>query len=437
MTSRSRRTLELHERARRRIPGGGHTYSKGDDQFPSNAPLLIERGRGSRVWDTDGNEWLDFGMGLRSVLLGHAYPAVLDAVRAQLERGSNFTRPAPIEGELAELLAEIIPGAEMSKFAKNGSDVTTAATRLARAYTGRPIVAACRANPFYSFDDWWIGKTETNAGIPQDVSNLTLLFDYNDITSLERLFAEHPRQIACVILEPVALEPPKDDFLRKVVELSHREGAVVCFDEMISGFRYHLGGAQTMYGVRPDLATFGKAIANGFSTSVLCGRADIMRLGGLEHDQERVFLLSATHGAETHALAAAIATINEVRHRDVPSHVARLGARLKAGINFASESAGLSGIVECIGYDASPVIVCRDRTRMVSWPLRTLFLQEMCARGILIPYVAISYSHQDEDIDHTIAAAAEAMQVYARAIDEGVERFLNGPAAKPVFRRYN
>lgn len=431
------RTDELHERARRLVPGGGHTYSKGDDQFPANAPALIERGEGCWCWDPDGGKWLDFGMGLRAVILGHAHPPVVEAVRRELSRGSNFTRPSPLEGELAERMASLIPCAEMTKFAKNGSDVTSAATRLARAYTGRDLVAACRDNPFYSFDDWWIGRTETSSGIPRAISELTLTFDYNKIETLEKLFADHPKQIACVIIEPIALEPPRDEFLQRVIELSHQHGALVIFDEMISGFRFHLRGAQTLWNAVPDLATFGKAMANGFSVSALCGRAEVMRLGGLEHDRERVFLLSATHGGETHELAAALASIDEMEKHDVAAHVRRLGARLMRGIRAAAADAGLAGIVDCIGQEPSPVIVCRDRDGKVSLPLRTLFLQEMVARGVLIPYVAISLAHGDAEIDAAVAAAREAFGVYARALDEGVERHLRGPVVKPVFRRYN
>lgn len=437
MSGRRPTTDEQHARARRLIPGGGHTYSKGDDQFPTNAPALIERGLGCWCWDTDGKKWLDFGMGLRSVILGHAYEPVLEAVRTELAKGSNFTRPAPIEGQLAEQLAALIPCAEMSKFAKNGSDVTSAATRLARAYTGRDMIAACRDNPFYSFDDWWIGRTEVAAGIPKAISDLTVTFQYNDLGSLQALFDAHPDRIACVILEPVALTAPRDRFLNDVVELAHRHGALVVFDEMISGFRYDLRGAQTMYGVRPDLATFGKAIANGFSVAALSGRADVMRLGGLDHDRERVFLLSATHGAETHALAAAIATISEMERHDVAGHVRRLGARLMRGVRAAADKAGVAGLVDCIGFEASPVLVCKDKSGNPSLPFRTLLLQEMASRSILIPYIAISLSHSEAEIDLTIDALGDSLAVYARALEEGVERHLRGPAVKPVFRRRN
>lgn len=433
----SARSEALRKRAHALIPGGSHTYSKGDDQFPANAPALIARARGCWCWDTDGRKWLDYGMGLRAVILGHGYGPILSAVRRELRTGSNFTRPSPIEADLAEQMRELFPSAEMSKFAKNGSDVTSAATKLARAYTGRDLIAACSANPFYSFDDWWIGKTATDSGIPKAISELTLMWIYNDLQSLKRLFNAHPGQIACVILEPVAMEPPKPGFLQGVVDMAHANGAIVVFDEMISGFRYHLKGAQGLYGVTPDMATFGKALANGFSVSALCGKAEIMQTGGLHHDRERVFLLSATHGAETHALAAAIASIDVMRKNDVAGHVARLGRRLKAGLNSAAKNAGLAGIVESVGYDQSPVVVCRDGDRKVSMPFRTLWLQEMIERGILIPYIAVSWSHTDREIDRTIEAAAGAFSVYANALDQGIERFLRGPVVKPVFRRYN
>jgi glutamate-1-semialdehyde 2,1-aminomutase len=239
-----------------------------------------------------------------------------------------------------------------------------------------------------------------------------------------------------VILEPVALERPRDNFLHKVIEVAHAHGAVVIFDEMISGFRYHLKGAQGLYGAVPDLATYGKAIANGFSVAALCGRRDIMRLGGIDHERERVFLLSATHGAETHALRAAIAAIAVMREKDVAGHIARLGGRLMTGLRAAAKDAGLEGIVDCVGYEASPVIVCRDRSGAPSLPLRTLFLQEMAAQHILIPYIAISLAHTEAHIDETVAAAKHAFGVYVRALEQGVEGLLHGPAVKPVFRRY-
>jgi glutamate-1-semialdehyde 2,1-aminomutase len=431
------RSKELSRRAHELIPAGAHTYSKGDDQFPQNAPGLIARGQGCRVWDVDGNEYLDWGMGLRSVILGHAYPRVIDAVMATLPNGSNFTRPAPIEIELAELLVDLIPSAQMVKFAKNGSDVTSAAIRLARAFTGRDKIALCKENPFFSFYDWFIGTTPPNAGIPSAVGDLSLTFHYNDIASLQRLFGEYPNQIAGVILEPVSTEAPHASFLEQVRDLAHANGAVVIFDEMISGFRWHLQGAQKYFNVTPDLSTFGKAIGNGFSVSVLVGQREIMELGGLHHAKPKVFLLSATHGAETHALAASIATINELRDRDVVAHTWKIGRALQDAFNALASEKGLADYVTCAGYPCSPFIVCRDKDKNVSLPLRTLFLQETIAQGVLMPYIAISYSHDDRTVQQTLEASANALEIYRRALQDGVEKYLVGPAVKPVFRRFN
>lgn len=431
------RSKALAEKAARLIPAGCHTYSKGDDQFPFLAPGFIARGNGCYVTDVDGNEFLDWGMGLRSVILGHCYSAVLEAVYRQLQMGVNFTRPSPVEAELAQLLVDLIPSAEMVKLAKNGSDVTSAAVRLARAYTARDYVAVCREQPFFSFYDWFIGSTPCNAGIPAAVRELTLKFSYNDPASLEELFRLYPDKIAAVILEPVSTEPPEDNFLQEVKDLTRRNGAVLIFDEMITGFRWHLSGAQEYFGVTPDLSTFGKAMANGFSVAALVGKKDIMELGGLTHDREKVFLLSSTHGGETHAIAAAIATINEMRQKNVIDHIWRVGQSLQSGFNRICEESGLSEYVWMSGYPCSPFIICRDREGGVSLPFRTLLLQEFVKYGILIPYISISFSHTEEEVDKTLEALRKVLVVYQSAMDKGVEHFLVGPPVKPVFRKYN
>ena len=270
------KSYELREKAHTLIPAGAHTYSKGDDQFPSNAPGFIVKGKGCYVWDIDGNKYLDWGMGLRSVILGHAYPRVVDAAKEQLKNGSNFTRPSPLEYELAELLHKILPSAEMVKLAKNGSDVNDAAIRLARAHTGRDKIAYCKDHPFFSVGDWFIGTTACNAGIPKSITDLSVSFKYNDVESVKAMFEQNPNQIACVIMEAATVDQPKDDFLNKVKEIAHQHGAVFILDEVITGFRYNLGGAQKHFNVNPDLTTFGKGIANGFSVSALVGKKEIM-----------------------------------------------------------------------------------------------------------------------------------------------------------------
>lgn len=428
---------ELSRKAHRLIPAGCHTYSKGDDQFPFFSPGFIVSGKGCYVTDLDGNKFLDWGMGLRSVILGYCYRPVLEAVYHQLELGSNFTRPSPVEVELAELLVEVIPCAEMVKLAKNGSDVTSAAIRLARAYTGRDYVAICRENPFFSFYDWFIGSTPCNAGVPKAVQELTLKFSYNDPASLEELFKQYPRQIAAVILEPVSTEPPKDNFLQKVRDLTKREGSVLIFDEMISGFRWHLSGAQGYFRVTPDLATFGKALANGFSVAALTGKKEIMELGGLDHDKEKVFLLSATHGGETHSIGAAIATIREIREKKVISHIWKIGQLLQEGFNYTCRRMGVDPFVQMSGYPCSPYVVCKDKKGDISLAFRTLLLQELIRGGILMPWVSISYSHTLEEVERTLAALEKALIVYQQALEKGAFCFLEGQPVKPVFRKYN
>ncbi len=427
----------LASRAAELIPGGAHTYSKGADQFPFNSPGFIERADGCRVIDVDGNEYVDWGMGLRSVILGYSYPRVIEAVEREIAKGPNFLLPSPVEVELAELITRIVPSAEMVKFAKNGSNVTTAAIRLARAFTGRQYVALCREHPFFSFDDWFIGTTPPNSGIPEESYKHSLTFHYNDLPSLENLFREYPDQIAAVIMEPVTLDEPKDDFLAKVRELTHRHGTLLIFDEMISGFRWHLQGAQAYFNVIPDMSTFGKAIGNGFSVSVLAGRRDVMELGGINHDKPRVFLLSTTHGAETHSLAACIATIQEIEEKDVIGHIWKTGKAFQDGFNDLASEMGLADYIRCVGYPCNAAIITKDRAGQVSFPLRTLFLQEMTAQGILIPSVVVSFAHGQSEVDLTLEAAREAFDVYARALDEGTDKYLVGPAVKPVFRKYN
>ncbi len=427
----------LTDRVHAVIPGGAHTYAKGDDQWPANVPALIDRGLGCRVWDTAGREFVEYASGSRAVTLGHAHPAVVAAVRRELERGSNFTRPAAIELACAEALLDLVPAADMAKFTKDGSTATTAAVKLARAHTGRDLVALCVDHPFFSYDDWFIGTTEFDAGIPDAHKELTVTFRYNDAAGLRELFARHPGRIACVILEAEKSDPPRDGFLHEVQALCAADGALFVLDEMITGFRYHLGGAQAFFGLEPDLSTFGKALGNGFAVSALVGRREVMERGGLRHDDERVFLLSTTHGGETHALAAAMATMQVYRDEPVVETLHARGARLRAGIEQVVRDLGLEGRFGLLGRDCNLVFFTRDAEGRPSQPLRTLFLQEMVARGFLTPSFVTSHAHREEDVDRTVEAVAGALAVYARALDAGVDGLLEGPTVKPVYRRFN
>jgi len=431
------RSKALQRKSHALIPAGCHTYAKGDDQYPERAPAFLAKGKGCHVWDLDGNEFIEYGMGLRAVTLGHAYPPVVEAAYRQMLLGDNFTRPSPLEIETAEELLSLIPGAEMVKFAKNGSDVTTAAVKLARAYTGRDLVAVCAEHPFFSVDDWFIGSTSMASGIPLPVRSLTVKFHYNDIASVESLFEEHRGEIACIILEAESTELPINNFLHELQRLCKKNGALLILDEMITGFRWHNGGAQAFYGIGPDLSTFGKAMGNGFSISALLGKREIMELGGLYHDKERVFLLSTTHGAENHSLAAALETIRIYQQQPVVEHLYRQGERLAKGVNSAIAENGLQDYFQLAGKPCNLIYITRDQDKNRSQAFRTLFLQEVIKRGVIAPSLVVSFSHTEQDIDRTIEVIGESLNVYRKALAEGVDKHLVGRPVKPVFRPFN
>jgi glutamate-1-semialdehyde 2,1-aminomutase len=392
---------------------------------------------GSHVWDVDGNEFIEYGMGLRSVTLGHAFPPVVQAAYEQMLLGTNFTQPAPIEVRCAEELLGVVSGADMVKFTKDGSTATTAAVKLARAYTGRDMVALCGDHPFFSYDDWFIGTTPMDAGIPRAIKDLSCTFRYNDAASLATLFQEHAGRIACVILEASRGDDTGKPFLQEAAQLCRQHGAVLIFDEMITGFRWHLGGAQAYYGVTPDLSTFGKAMANGFALSALVGKREIMDLGGLGHSKERVFLLSTTHGAETHALAAAVKTMEIYRVESVVEYLHDQGEKLAGKVTKAIDESGLADYVQVVGRPCNLAFVTRDLAKQASQAFRTLFLQETIKRGVLMPSLVVSFSHSDADVEHTAQSVFEALRVYRKALEDGVERYLVGPPSNIVFRKFN
>jgi glutamate-1-semialdehyde 2,1-aminomutase len=427
----------LRERFHSVIPGGSHTYAKGDDQFPEHMQPYIVRGKGCHVWDADGNEFIEYGMGLRSVTLGHAYEPVVEAAYRQMLNGSNFVRPATIELECAEKLRSMIQNSEMVKFSKNGSDATSGAVRLSRAYTGRDMVAICGSHPFFSWDDWFIGSTPMSAGIPKIVQELTVRFQYNDLDSVKLLFQQYPGRIACVILEPEKEQEPANNFLHELKELCHANGTVFILDEMITGFRWHNGGGQRYYQITPDLCTFGKALGNGFSIAALVGKKDIMQLGGLDHDRDRVFLMSSTHGAETHGLAAALETMNIYEREPVIETLWKQGEQLAAKLKKAIDGHDLSEHIPIMGKPCCLVYGSRDHELNPSQPFRTLLLQETIKRGILAPSLILSYSHSDRDIDITVEVFHEAFRIYRKALDEGIEKYLVGRPVKPLWRRFN
>ncbi|MFB8773248.1 glutamate-1-semialdehyde 2,1-aminomutase [Streptomyces broussonetiae] len=428
------RSRAANERLHELVPGGAHTYAKGDDQYPQDLAPVISHGKGAHVWDVDGNRYIEYGSGLRSVSLGHAHPRVTEAVRRELDRGGNFVRPSVMEIEAAERFLATVPTAEMVKFAKNGSDATTAAVRLARAATGRPKVAVCADHPFFSTDDWFIGTTPMSAGIPD--TGLTVGFPYGDLAATEDLLTRHQDEIACLILEPATHTEPPPGYLAGLRELADRHGCVLVFDEMITGFRWSEAGAQGLYGVVPDLSTFGKALGNGFAVSALAGRRELMERGGLRDSHDRVFLLSTTHGAETHSLAAAMAVQTVYTEEGVTARLHALGERLAAGVREAAAGMGVGDHVLVRGRASNLVFATLDERGRPSQEYRTLFLRRLLAGGVLAPSFVVSSALDDTDIDRTVDVVAQACAVYRKALDAGDPTpWLGGRPVKPVFRR--
>lgn len=420
------------------IPGGAHTYSKGDDQFPVQSPAAIVRGKGSHVWDADGNEYVECLLGLASVSLGHAYEPVLARVREELEKGNNFSRPSVIEMEMAEKFLSLIPGHDMIKYAKNGSVVTTAAVKLARAHTGRKLIARPMEHPFYSYDDWFIGSTDANFGIPNEISGMTVMYNADNLESLRSLFEKYPGEIACVISEPEKMNVLPENYLRDAIELAHQHGALYIVDEMITGFKSSFAGSITKYNVVPDMATWGKGIANGFSFCALTGRKEIMELGGIRKKGERkLFLISTTHGGETSSIAAGLATIAEFQKHKVVEHNHRIGDLYIDGVKKLLQSHGLTQYIDQLQFNWHASMGFRNSKGEPDFGMRTLFNQEVIKRGVLFQGIFCPcFSHTDEDVQHILWAMDEAMAVYKKGLEDGYEKYLKGDIIKLVFRKH-
>jgi glutamate-1-semialdehyde 2,1-aminomutase len=429
---------EYKNRLHNIIPGGAHTYSRGDDQFPNNAPSILERGEGAYVFDPAGKKYLDYGMGLRSVNIGYANKEIADACYNEILKGNNLTRASTTELQAAELLANLIPSVDMVKFAKHGSVVTSAAIKLARAYTGRKYVIVPVEHPFFSYDDWFIGSTVMQRGIPAEYQSLTLKFNYNNIESLRQQFDAYPGQIAAVILEAATTVEPIPDFLNQVQDMCKANGTVFIIDEMITGFRWDLRGAQTYFGIEPDLCTFGKAMANGFAVAALGGKREIMQIGGIrEEGAERLFLTSTTHGAEMSALGAFIKTVEILQRDKVVEHFWDYGSKLMKGMNDIAAELGIADKFYVDGYPCSPIFNTRDNDGNASLALRTLFAQEMVEKNVIMPFIAISYAHQQTELEITLEAVRHALGIYQKALNDGLDNYLKSPVIKPVFRKYN
>jgi glutamate-1-semialdehyde 2,1-aminomutase/spore coat polysaccharide biosynthesis protein SpsF len=419
---------QLAERANRVIPGGSQTLSKGATQYVQGvAPAFLVRGQGSHVWDADGNEYIDFPMGLGPIILGHGYPVVDEAVRKQLAQGVSFSLPHPLEIAVAERLAEMVPCAEMVRFGKNGSDATAGAVRLARAYTGRDLIACCG---YHGWQDWYIGATTFNRGVPKAVRELTMTFEYNNIDGLKQLLELNRKRVAAIILEPIGVVQPERDFLQQVRELCSREGCLLIFDEVITGFRLARGGAQEHFGVVPDLACFGKAMANGYPLSAVVGPREIMT-----HFDQTFF--SFTFGGEAVSLAASLATMNEIAEKEVIAHNWEQGGKIKDGLNVLARELGVENFVRCVGLPPRTVVSFFDESGRESLLIKSLFQQECLKRGVLFSGGHnICFSHSDEDVEHTLRVYRAALEITGEAIRrDNVAQRLEGDAVQSVFRR--
>jgi glutamate-1-semialdehyde aminotransferase len=416
---------DLWERARRVIPTGTQTLSKAPSQFVDGvSPKFLQRGCGSHVWDVDGNEYLDYPMALGPILLGYDFPAVTEAVIAQIHEGTTFTLMHPLEVELAELLVELVPCAEQVRFAKNGADATGGAIRAARAYTGREHVIA---TGYHGYHDWYIASTERDAGVPVGNRELIHSVSYNDLGALDRALAERPT--AAVIME-IPGESPREGYLRAALESAHRHGALFILDEIVTGFRYAIGGAQELFGFVPDMACLGKGMANGYPLAAVVGREEPMRAF------EEVFF-SMTYSGETVSLAAAMATLEVLRSEPALDHIWARGAELREGIGRLAD--GVSFDVELAGNPPRSALAFRDEDGLASTPLRGLFLQECHKRGVLFGGpVFTSYSHSEQDIGWTLQVVGEAFERMERAYcQDEVEAHLEGIAPGVVFRSYD
>jgi len=415
----------LYERALPIMTPVTQTLAKGPGQYINGvAPKYLKRGKGARVWDVDGNEFLDYNMAIGPLSLGYCYPRVDQAIIAQLKDGITFSMMHELEVVLAELIHDIIPNAEAIRISKTGADVTSAAIRVARAFTGRKKVLCCG---YHGWHDWYISVTSRDSGIPQEIKDLTSTFGYNDIDSVKNALNE---DTACVILEPSLFEAPQHNFLQELKDLCEANGTLLIFDEMWTGFRIALGGAQEYFGVTPDLACYSKAFANGMPISLLTGRKEIMDLF-----KEEVFFFT-TFGGEALSLAAAVATIQEMKEKNVAAYLAEKGKRLKDGYNTLAAELGISHYTRCTGYDCR-TLVSFDSVAGNPLELKSFVQQEMIRRGILWSgFHNMSFSHTDEEVDYTLAAYREVLGLLKEAVSrQEVASLLRGAPIEPVFRK--
>ena len=415
------------DKAKELIPGCAQTFSKGHTQFVQGvSPVFLNKGAGAKVWDVDGNEFVDYVQGLLPNILGYAHEGVNQAVINQLAKGHSFSLPHPSEIKLAELICDVVPCADMVRYGKNGSDVTSGAVRLARAFTGRDHIACCG---YHGWQDWFIGTTTRSLGVPKVVKELTHTFDYNNPESLQKIFSNNVGKVAAVILEPVNFSMPEGDFLETVKKMTHDNGAILIFDEICTGFRLGLGGAQQKFNVTPDLACFGKAMGNGYPIACLAGRKEIMKVC------EDIFF-SFTYGGEVSSIVAAIKVIEILKDTNALELMECNGKKLMDGVNQLARKYNIDSFVNCIGFPVWSLLSFKGDDKISTGLIRTLFQQEMIKEGILILLTHnITATHNEEIIDYTLNAyhnVFKKMEIFLHANDPLM--YLDGPVIQPVFK---
>ncbi|HCE45650.1 MAG TPA: aspartate aminotransferase family protein [Lentisphaeria bacterium] len=423
------KSLDMLRRALKVTPVGSQTYSKSASYLSGpHTPYFMDHGRGSHVWDIDGNEYIDFILGLGPVTVGYDNPEVNEAISRQLKKGITFSQATSLEVELAEKLVDIIPCAEMVRFVKNGGDATTAAVRLSRAYTGRDMVAVCG---YHGMHDWYIGSTVLNRGVPKSVQNLTKTFDYNDISSLEKLFGKYPGKFAAVILEPTQGDPPKDNFLGKVKSLCRKNGAVLIFDEVVSGFRVALGGAQEYYKVTPDLAAIGKGMGNGLPISAVAGKKDILKL-----IEDGIFI-STTFGGEALSLAGSMKTIEILERPGSFPHIWKVSSKLADGSMNLVKSKGLGDIISMFGLPPHSGLIFKSAGKLASLDLLAVYQQKLLMSGILTVGINnFCLATTMKDVDMHLDAVDQALDDIRVAIErDSIRGIVEGKRITPIFKR--
>lgn len=413
-----------YNRALNLIPSVTQTMAKGPTQYVNGiAPKYLVKGKGCRVWDADGNEYIDYNMGIGPLSLGYAYERVDNAIKKQLDNGITFSLMHPLEVEVAEMISDIIPNAEMIRYSKGGADITSAAVRLARAYTGKNKILCCG---YHGWHDWYVSVIARNAGIPDAVKNITFTFNYNDFEGFVNSVDD---DTAAVILEPMVFEDPKDNFLQNISEYCKKKNIILIFDEMWTGFRLSLGGAQEYFNIKPDLACYSKAIANGMPIAVLTGRKDIMQL--LDTD---VFFFN-TFGGEALSLAATKVTLIEMQEKNVQHYLREIGKKIKTGLNELIKSKELE-FINCIGMDCRTMVTFNESA---GDPLliKSYVQQEMIKRGILWSgFHNISFSHTPEDIEYTLSVYDEVLDMLKDVMNKDILiQSIKGKPVEPTFRK--